>query len=89
MDDPCIYKANAQESKDVVQRNNLLANCRAENSMDVGLQDINLQSVMQDQQVMLLSTEFDNFMMQNRDFWYQVYLMLGELKAVAKDLSKK
>lgn len=57
--------------------------------MNISLQDMDLQSVMQDQQVILLSSEFDNFMMQNRDFWYQTYLMFGEWKEMADSLSKK
>ncbi len=89
MDDPCVYKVAKQVSSNPSQRDNLIEACRQESKMDVSLPVDDMKPVIQNQQVILLNTEFDNFMQKNNEFWYQIYLMFGELKELSKTLSKK
>jgi hypothetical protein len=89
MDDPCNYKVAKQESSGPDQASVLLENCRSEMKMDVSLQDMDLESAMQDQKVVLVNNELDDFLIKNRDFWYEVSLMFSDLVETAKVLSNK
>gem|GEM_PF-1409442 len=89
MDDPCEYKVKKQIAENPNQRAILLANCQNEMKMDVSIQDFNIESALQDQQVVLLSSEFDSFLMKNRDFWYEAFSMLKSFSDAAKALSEK
>ena len=89
MDSPCEYKVKKQIAENPDQKTKLLENCKQESSMDISLQDLDLESVLKDQQVVLLSSEFDNFLMKNRDFWLEVQTMFVSFSEVAKALSKK
>lgn len=89
MDDPCEYKVKKQIAENPNQRARLLANCQNEMKMDVSIQDFNIESALQDQQVVLLSSEFDTFLMKNRDFWYEAFSMLKSFSDAAKALSEK
>jgi len=89
MDDPCKYKVAKQASSGPDQASVLLENCRSEMKMDVSLQDMDLESAMQDQKVVLVNNELDDFLIKNRDFWYEVSLMFSDLVETAKVLSNK
>lgn len=89
MDDPCEYKTKTQATENPNQISILLENCKKEMEMDVSLQDLNIEWALKDQQQLLISTEFDNFLIKNRDFWYEVNDMFVSLSNTAKALSLK
>ena len=85
MDDPCFYTVKKQSAETVVQNNILLESCQAERAKTIKMPEMDtMEKALKDQKTVLIDAEFENFLRQNRDFWYAT----NEMFKVRVDSSK-
>ena len=90
MDTPCEYVASKQIAETPDQETKILEDCRAEREKIIQMPEMEtMERALQDQKTVLLDVEFENFLRQNRDFWYQTKLMFDTRVESAEVLKNK
>lgn len=88
VDEPCEHKVWTQAGS-LEEKTALMNSCKEEETMNVQWNTENITSTITNQNIILINSEFDSFMVQNRDFRYQTKLMFGELRLIAESLKNK
>jgi len=90
MDDPCAYKIENQSISDPSDAARLKENCRAEREMNnIVLQTMDLESAIQDQKVLHVNSEIDDFLSKNSNFWSEISVMFSNRLDASKSFSEK
>jgi CO dehydrogenase/acetyl-CoA synthase gamma subunit (corrinoid Fe-S protein) len=90
MDDPCIYTTSKQISKTIDQKAKIMEACQAEREKTIEMPEMEtMATALKDQKTVLLDAEFENFLIQNRNFWYETNDMFKAWAQSAEVLSNK
>lgn len=86
-DDPCIHKVAKEDFDTIEAKNNSIKECQQDMNKWTELSYINDDLI--DQKIVVVNSSIDNFLMQNRDFWYAVDDMFRSWNDSAEIMSNK
>ncbi len=89
LDKPCEYIVSKKISNDINTREKMLVDCKTEKKEMVVSPPANIEDALKDQKTVLLDSEFEKFLILNRDFWYESMGMFQAWKLSAEVLKNK
>ena len=90
MDDPCEYTVNKQVSDNIAQRAILMEACHEKVKQVIKMPEMDTMEIaLKDQKTVLLDSEFESFLRQNRDFWIAANDMFMVWVDSSKSFSEK